>query len=665
MNLNDEVSTERRTYPILFRMCGITGFYDLDKTAPRDGLQAVARKMAGAIAHRGPDADGFWQDPDVPLVLAHRRLSIIDLSVDGAQPMASPNGRYEIVFNGEIYNFQTLRKDLEDEGATFRGRSDTEVMLAAFEVWGVNRALQRLNGMFAFALWDREKRQLHLVRDRMGKKPLYIGWAGKSFVFGSELKAFRAHPDFKPEVNRNALALYMRFGCVPAPHTIYQGVWQMPPGTRITLVFDLLSAGDDLAKDCAPYWSPPRVVEEACHNPLRGSDLELTNQFENLLRDCVRERMISDVPLGAFLSGGINSSTVVALMQAQSNQKIKTYCIGFNEKGYDEAAAAQAVARHLGTDHHEIILGPEQAQSVIPQLPDMYDEPFADSSQIPTYLVSKFAREQVTVALSGDGGDEMMGGYIRHQAIPSLWNRVGWWPQPARNFVANRIHGITIETWDRIGRAQPQFGERIYKIADILPLKSMEDIYIHVMSRWPNPTEIVRNSREPLIALHDPAMLPRDLTFAERMMYGDALSYLPNDVLVKVDRASMAVALETRAPLLDYRVFEFCWRLPVDARIRGDQGKWLLRQVLARHVPDHLFNRSKQGFAAPIGDWLRGPLQDWAHELLRPLRLEQDGYLNPVPINTAWQEHLDGKGNHAHRLWTVLMFQAWLDRWMK
>lgn len=651
----------------LIGMAGITGLYDLDQTNSRDGLHAIAQKMAATIAHRGPDGNGLWQDPDVPLVLAHRRLSVIDLSTDGAQPMASPNGRYQITFNGEIYNFQSLRKELESEGANFSGRSDTEILLGAFEVWGINRALQRVNGMFSFALWDREKRQLHLVRDRMGKKPLYIGWAGKSFVFGSELKALRAHPDFKPVVNRNALALYMRFGSVPAPHTIYDGVWQMPPGTRLTLVFDLLSSGDDLAHDCIPYWNPPRVVEEACHNPLRGSDLELANQFEDLLRDCVRDRMGSDVPLGAFLSGGIDSSAIVALMQAQSSQRVKTFCIGFNEKGYDDAAAAQAVSRHLGTEHHEMFAGPQQAQDIIPLLPDMYDEPFADIAQIPTYMLSKFARQDITVALSGDGGDEMLGGYARHHAIPSLWNRVGWWPQPVRNFVARRIHGVSLEAWDKIGRAQqPQFGARLYKVADLLQLKTMEDIYLHVMSRWTNPTEIVKNSREPLLALHDPSMLPRDLTFAERMMYGDVLMHLPNDVLVKTDRASMSVGLEIRNPLLDHRLFEFCWRMPADARIRQGQGKWLLRQVLARHVPDHLFNRTSTGHnGPPIGDWLRGPLQDWAHELLRPLRLEQDGYFNPAPITAAWQDHLDGKGNHAHRLWTVLMFQAWADKWMK
>jgi asparagine synthase (glutamine-hydrolysing) len=620
--------------------------------------------MAQSIAHRGPDGEGLWQDPDVPMALAHRRLAIIDPSPDGAQPMASPSERYEIVFNGEIYNFQTLRQDLEAEGACFRGRSDTEVMLAAFDIWGINRALQRFNGMFAFALWDREKRQLHLVRDRLGKKPLYVGWAGKHFVFGSELKVFRAHPDFRPEVNRNALTLYMRFNCVPAPHAIYQGVWQLPPGHRMTMAFDVLSPGDDLSKEWSPYWHQARVVEEACHNPLTGDDGQLTDQFEALLKDCVRERMISDVPLGAFLSGGIDSSAVVALMQAQSTQRVKTFSIGFNERGYDEAAAAQAVSRHLGTDHHEMILSAQQAMDVIPQLPDIYDEPFADASQIPTYLVSKFARQQVAVALSGDGGDEIMGGYTRHQAIPSLWQRVGWWPSPLRHMAGKAIRNIPVERWDRLMRHHPQFGERIYKVADILKLKSMEDIYLHVMSRWDNPSAIVRDGLEPLTMLHDPSWLPRGLTFAERMMYGDALSYLPNDILVKVDRASMAVALEARAPLLDHRIFEFCWRLPIDAKIRQGQGKWMLRQVLARHVPSHLFDRTKQGFAVPVAEWLRGPLRDWAHELLNPMRIEQQGFLNPAPIANAWQEHLSGKGNHAHRLWTVLMFQAWHDRWI-
>ncbi len=645
-------------------MCGITGFYDLDRKLDRPALQHLGQHLAQSIAHRGPDGQGVWQDSDVPMVLAHRRLSIIDLSPGGAQPMASASGRYEIVFNGEIYNFQSLRRDLEAEGAQFQGHSDTEVMLAAFDVWGINRAIQRFNGMFAFALWDRKKRQLHLARDRMGKKPLYIGWAGKHFVFGSELKAFRAHPDFKPEIDRNALTLYMRFNCVPAPHTIYQGVWQLPPGHRVTMIFDVLSAGDDLSKEWESYWHHARVVEEACHNPLPGDDVQLTDQLESLLKECVRERMISDVPLGAFLSGGIDSSTIVALMQAQSTQRIKTFSIGFNESGYNEAEAAQTIARHLGTDHHEMILDAQQAMAVIPQLPDIYDEPFADASQIPTFLVSKFARQHVTVALSGDGGDEMLGGYVRHSAVPALWRRVGWWPQSLRHLAGDTIRSIPMDRWDKIARRHPQFGERIYKVADLLKLKSMEDIYIHVMSRWDNPSALVRDGREPLTMLHDPAWLPRGLSFAERMMYGDALSYLPNDILVKLDRASMAVALEARAPLLDHRVFEFCWRLPLDVKIRRGQGKWLLRQVLARHVPDHLFDRPKQGFAVPLAEWLRGPLRDWAHELLNPMAIEQQGFLNSAPITQAWQEHLSGRGNHAHRLWTVLMYQAWQTRWM-
>lgn len=644
-------------------MCGIAGLYSFEKSADRMALRSIGQRMADSIRHRGPDGEGIWIDKDVPLLLAQRRLSIIDLSADGAQPMASASGRYEIVFNGEIYNFQDLRRDLEAEGAAFRGRSDTEVMLAAFEIWGINRALQQLNGMFAFVLWDREKRQLHMVRDRLGKKPLYYGWAGKNFLFGSELKVFRAHPDFKPVVSRNTLALYMRFGFVPAPHSIYENVWQLEPGHRMTLVFDLINPGDDLAHECIPYWNITRVVEEAHHSPLQGDTAALTGQFENILKRAVRERMISDVPLGAFLSGGVDSSTIVALMQAQSSQRVKTYCIGFNEAGYNEANDARAVAMHLGTDHHEMMITAQDAMNVIPLLPQIYDEPFADASQIPTYLVSKFARSDVTVALSGDGGDELMGGYVRHQAIPALWKRVGWWPQPVRDLARRSIRGLSIAQWNKLATAYPQFGERLYKVADMLPLNVLEDIYIHVTSHWSQPTSIVRDSREPLVSLLNPATMPRGLNFAERMMVGDTMNYLPHDILVKVDRASMAVGLEARAPLLDYKVFEFCWRLPFDQRIHHGQGKYLLRQVLARHVPEDLFNRPKQGFSVPIGDWLRGPLQDWAHELLRPMRLEQEGYINTVQITSAWQEHLAGRGNHAARLWTVLMWQSWLDKW--
>lgn len=645
-------------------MCGIAGVYHADPSVPRDTRMAWARAMTTAIAHRGPDADGLWADDESGLVLGHRRLSIIDLSPDGAQPMLSASGRYVIVFNGEIYNFLALRRTLQDEGAVFRGRSDTEVMLAAFDLWGVGRTLQKINGMFAFALWDRQYRRLHLVRDRLGKKPLYVGWAGQSLVFGSELKALSAHPHFDRVINRDVAALYMRFGNVPAPHSIFKNVWQLLPGTAMTLDCTALTVGEDLLRHAAPYWSMDRVVADSREHPLPPqSDGALVDQFESLLLDCVRDRMISDVPIGAFLSGGIDSSAVVALMQSSAATPVKTFSIGFTEHGYNEANDARAVAEHLGTDHHEMIVTAADALDVIPRLPFMYDEPFADSSQIPTFLVSKFARDHVTVALSGDGGDEMLGGYTRHQALPKLWSRYGGLPSGMRRMMAGAIHALPVERWNRLARGYPQFGDRLYKIADILPCDSIESAYIRVMSAWNDPSLVVPGASPLPIPLTDPSMQVAGLGFAERMMFGDALSYLPNDILVKVDRASMAVGLEARAPLLDRRVFEYCWRLGLNDRIRKGQGKWLLRQVLARHVPPALFDRPKQGFAVPIGDWLRGPLRDWAADLLDPSILAADAMLDPAPITTLWQDHCAGRGNHASRLWTVLMFQAWRRQW--
>lgn len=645
-------------------MSGICGFYDLDKKTKRGELQRIARAMTDSIAHRGPDGQGVWNDPGVPLVLGHRRLSVVDLSPAGAQPMASASGRYHIVLDGSIYNDPALRQELTADGAKFRSRSDTETLLAAFDLWGINRTLQRMNGIFAFAVWDQEKRQLHLVRDRLGKKPLYIGWAGKFFAFASELKAFHAHPEFRPGINRNSLMLYMRFGCVPAPHSIFEGIWQLPPGHRMTLVFDLLAAGDDLNREWSPYWHMARVVEEACHNPLTGEDSVLTDQFESLLRDCVHDRVRADVPAGAFLSGGIDSSVIAALMQAQSTQRIQTFSIGFSERGYDDAAAAQTVARHLGTEHHERIITPQDARDILPTLAGVYDEPFADTAQISTALLAGFTGDNVRIALSGDGGNEMMGGLPRHLFAPLLWQRAGWWPQPVRRMVARGIHHLSTESWDRLVRSRPDFGAWIYSIADLLPLKDIDAVYIHTVSCWPKPSLLVRDAREPLTQLHNSAWQPRDLTAAERIMYADALLLLGNALLVQADRGFMAYGVETREPLLDYRVFEFCWRLPMDARIRSRSGKWLLRQVLARHVPDHLFDQKKADFDAPLGGWLRGPLRDWAHELLNPRRLEQQGYLYAAPVTAAWQEHLSGDNAHTRCLWTVLMFQSWLERWV-
>lgn len=644
-------------------MCGIAGFYRITGGADRREMDKQSRKMAQTLHHRGPDDSGIWQDPDMPLVLAHRRLSIIDLSAEGHQPMSSATGRYVIIYNGEIYNFLDLRRQLEAQGFTFRGRSDTEVMLAAFECWGVNQGLQKLSGMFAFVLWDRERRQLHMIRDRMGKKPLYVGWAKDALLFASELKAFHAYPVFSPQISRKALTLFMRYGCVPAPYTIYEDVWQVLPGCRMTLPAEKMSAGEDLSEKIEPYWHHPRIVEEARQRAMPYSDDEAIAGFEERLQKAVRRRMISDVPLGAFLSGGIDSSTVAALMQAQSDQKVQTFSIGFEEQGFDEAAYAKKVAAHLGTDHHEHYLSAQDAQDIIPGLATIYDEPFADSSQIPTYLVSKFAREQVTVALSGDGGDELLGGYVRHSAAPEIWKKCGFLPRPVRAAIARALRMLPPDAWNRLCPSHPQFGEKIYKAAEIMPLSGPEEIYQKLVSVWDDPAKLVINGEEPAIPLTREDWQPRGLSFAARMMYGDTLSYLPNDVLTKVDRAAMAVSLEVRAPLLDKDLCEYVWGLPQDMKIRGGKGKWMLRQILARYVPEDLFERPKQGFAVPTGEWIKGPLKEWAGDMLSPDRLVREGYLEHEKVQHAWQDHLNGGGRHSDRLWTVLMFESWLERW--
>ncbi len=644
-------------------MCGITGFFETNQSRDRAEMRAIGQAMSAALTRRGPDDHGQWQDPDLPLLFGHRRLSVIDLSAEGHQPMASSSGRYVITYNGEIYNFQELSIELEALGAHFHGRSDTEIMLAAFDQWGINQALQKLNGMFAFALWDREARQLHLIRDRLGKKPLYMGWAGKTLIFGSELKALRAHPDFKASINRQALTLYMRYGYVPPPHSIYENVWQLPAGCRMALDLSKLKTGSDVSASIEPYWHHPRVVSEARQKQKPLSDAQAIEDFENLLTESVRKRMISDVPLGAFLSGGIDSSAVVALMQSLSERPVKTFSIGFHEAGFDEAQYAKAIAQHLGTEHHELYLKPQDAQDVIPQLPEIYDEPFADVSQIPTLMVSRFAREHVTVALSGDGGDEMLGGYLRHYTVPELWKRVGWLPLFMRRAMSGGITALKAESWNRLVPQHPQFGERIYKVAELLPQTGAEDVYKHLISRFHDPAALVLQGSEPVIPLLDPDWQPGGLNFAERMMYGDALSYLPGDILTKLDRASMAASLEARAPLLDSQIFEYVWSLPLKMKIRDGQGKWLLRQVLKNHIPAELFNRPKQGFTVPIGDWLRDPLKDWAENLLDENRLTQESYLDAKTIRGLWSEHQKGQGRHTDKLWTVLMFQSWLKKW--
>ena len=643
-------------------MCGFAGLYALKSERTRSELHVTARKMTESLAHRGPDSHGLWQDPDIAIVLGHRRLAILDLTAEGHQPMESESGRFLISYNGEIYNYAELQHELQQHGIKFRGRSDTEVILAAIEHWGLNLTLQKINGMFAFALWDRKERCLHFARDRLGKKPLYIGWAGYNLVFGSELKALRAHPEFEPRVNRDVLALYTRYGFVPAPHCIYENAWSLPAGFRLMLDVTALHAPVDLATMMEPYWHPLRALEEAQQKPVRKMESAIIAEFEELLGDCVRERMVSDVPLGAFLSGGIDSSAVVAVMQKLASRPVKTYTIGFEEAGFDEAAFAAKVAAHLGTEHHELYVSAQDALDVIPGLPEIYDEPFADISAIPTYLVSRFARQDVTVALSGDGGDEMLGGYNRHVSAPKIAKRMGALPLSVRRVMASAIGKIPVQRWDSLARQLPQMGNAAHKAASIMALESQEEIYTRLLSQWPEPPVLDAAHLRSLI--DTPDWQPQDLSFAEKMMYWDTILYLPGDILTKVDRASMAVGLEARAPLLDRRIYDYAWRLPETFKIRDGRGKFLLREVLARHLPRALFERPKQGFAVPAGEWLRGPLRDWAEDLLDESALETQEHFNTQAIRDAWQAHLQGRGNHTGALWTVLMFQAWRQRWL-
>ncbi len=645
-------------------MCGIAGLYSFDPRPDRDHLHRIITDMTDALITRGPDSGDVWQDPDMPLALGHRRLSIIDLSPAGAQPMESASGRYMIVFNGEIYNFKSLRTELEtNHKIKFRGSSDTEVLLCAIEQWGFKKTLDKINGMFAFALWDRKHKALFLARDRMGKKPLYIGWSGSTLIFGSELKALHAHPDFRPDVARPSITSYMRFGYVPAPLCIYKEIWKLPAGNMMAIDLTMLHAGQDLLPMMESYWSHKDALIKARENPIENTE-NVVQEFEELLSTCVKDRMISDVPLGAFLSGGIDSSTIVALMQKNSNIAVKTYSIGFEEAGYNEAEQAKAVAEHLKTDHHELYIKPKDALDVVELLPQIYDEPFADASAIPTYLVSKFARESVTVALSGDGGDEMLGGYNRHISGPRAWDISEAIPPRLRTPFAKLIRSISPKIWQAMRPNRPQFGSHMHKLADILEKQTQGDAYLSLVSKWAKPRTCVTDGYEDIIPLVDPDMQIDGLSFAEEMMYWDTLSYLNGDILTKVDRASMTVSLEARAPLLDVRIYDYVWRLPIDMKIKDKTGKWLLRQVLNNHVPESLYERPKQGFSVPIDEWLRSDLKDWAEDLLDEYELRAQGFLDYVHIQKLWNEHQKGKGNHADKLWTVLMFQSWYRQWI-
>lgn len=670
-------------------MCGIVGYWGGMERA--DAFDLAAR-MANEIVHRGPDDAGVWMDDAAGLALAHRRLSILDLSPAGHQPMVSANGRYVIAFNGEIYNHLDLREALEkrarcpqsrltlalfpvgrgDKGGErgeygWRGHSDTETLLAAIAAWGVEVTLKHCVGMFAFALWDRETRNLTLARDRLGEKPLYYGWQGETFLFGSELKALRVHPAFRGEINRDALALYMRHNCIPAPYSIHQGIYKLPPGTLFTI-----GQGE---RDARPrsYWSAREAAENGQRNPFSGSEAEAMAALDSVLRQAVAGQMLADVPLGAFLSGGVDSSIVVALMQKLSERSAKTFTIGFQETGYNEAEHAHVVARHLGTEHTELYITSAQAMAVIPKLPSLYDEPFADSSQIPTFLVSELARQHVTVSLSGDGGDELFGGYNRHFWAKNIWRRVGWLPQPMRAALAGALTTLPPLAWNGVFKGLACFlpsgwryanpGDKLHKLAEILAVRTPEEIYLGLVSHWKNPAEVLRGAQEPATVLTDPAKWAALPDFEHCMMYLDQMTYLPDDILTKVDRAAMRMSLETRVPFLDHRVVEFAWSLPLSLKIRDGHGKWLLRQVLYKYIPKEIMERPKMGFGIPLDVWLRGPLKDWAETLLDETRLRNEEFFEPLAIRQKWAEHLAGRRNWSYHLWDVLMFQAWSEQW--
>ena len=624
-------------------MCGLCGFLEVTPRSSAAELGAVVRRMADTLAHRGPDGSGTWTDAANGVALGHRRLAVLDLSPEGAQPMRSACGRIALVYNGEIYNHRELRKELEASGHAFRGHSDTEVLAEAISRWGVAGAVERAQGMFAFAAWDARARRLTLARDRLGKKPLYYGRCSGHFLFASELKALRAHPAFRAELNRDALAFFVRFSYVPAPHSIYAGVHKLPAGSLLTLD----SRGEPADGGLRSFWSVRRVVESGAADPFRGSAAEAADALEALLRDAVERRMIADVPLGGLLSGGVDSSTVVALMQACSARPVRTFSIGFRESGHDEAPHARRVAAHLGTDHRELTVTPRDALGVIPRLPELYDEPFADVSQIPTFLLARLARSDVTVALSGDGGDESFAGYPRYFRCLRRWRWLSRIPQRARRGLAAALAaGAPV---------------RLEKLADVLTATGLEELFLRMNARCPASLALVPGGAPPRTVLDDPERWPRVADPLQWMGAVDLDGRLRESILVKVDRASMGVALEVRCPLLDARVVEFAAHLPMALKVRHGRGKWLLREVLARHVPAALVDRPKMGFGVPIGAWLRGPLREWAEALLDAKRLRDAGHLDAALVRSLWSQHLSGRRDRRFLLWNLLMFQSWLE----
>jgi len=642
-------------------MCGFSGF--IYKKKIPDNAVNILKNMGNAITHRGPDSSGEWINEEYQLGFSHRRLAIVDLSPAGHQPMKSQTGTFVISFNGEIYNHLDLRCELEKiVTCHWQGHSDTETLLAGFEVWGIRETIEKSIGMFAFSVWDNKQKILTLGRDRLGEKPLYYGWQNKTFLFGSELKTLRAHPDFESEINRDAITLQLRHSYIPAPYSIYTGIKKLLPGCLLRLNIETFEEVID------EYWSINQVCKEGKRKQFTGTAKEAVNELETILKKSIKQQMMADVPLGAFLSGGIDSSLIVALMQSQSTIPVKSFSIGFNEDGYNEAVHAKAVARHLGTEHTELYVTPEEAMAVIPKLASLYDEPFSDSSQIPTFIVAQMAKEHVTVSLSGDAGDEIFCGYNRYIMTNRLWGKLSKIPKIIRFVSAGVIRFIPIRYWNRFNKVLPSkmkmsnLGDKMHKAATVLTANSVNDLYKGLVSHWQNPEDIVINAKEPKTALNDISRTPSLENNIAQMMALDSISYLPDDILTKVDRACMGVSLEGRVPFLNHKVVEFAWRLPLEYKLRKGNAKWCLKEILYKHIPRSLIERPKMGFGVPIDEWLRGPLKEWASALLNEDRLTKEGFFDPKPICKMWKEHLSGRYNWQDQIWDILMFQAWYEK---
>ncbi len=646
-------------------MCGISGFLGGDSyNSPK-----ILENMGAALISRGPDQSGVWCNQESRIGFSHRRLSILDTTASGRQPMISKDSRYVLIFNGEIYNHLKLRDEIDSNNKNvWLTGTDTETLLAGFMIWGIKSTIERCIGMFAFAVWDRYLKKLTLGRDRIGEKPLYYGWQGSggeaAFIFGSELNALKQHPSFEGEISRASLCLFMRYGYVPGPHSIFCGIYKMMPGTLLQV--SLESRNPKIES----YWSMINVAASGNSDSFSGNPQDAVSQLDELLKSSVSQQMVADVPVGAFLSGGIDSTTIAAIMQSHSAQPIKTFTIGFNEKSHNEAEYAQAVARHLGSDHTELYVTSKEALSLIPKLPQIFCEPFADSSQIPTFLVSQLAKKKVTVSLSGDGGDELFAGYNRYVFVDNLWGRLDRLPEIVRSTIAQAIYGLSPSMWNKIfspinpilpsSLRMANIGDKLYKGADVLTSNSIDSLYAGIVSHW-RPEELVLGASEPLTYVDQVFPVLRGFDNVQKMMLIDSISYLPDDILVKLDRAAMAVSLEGRVPFLDHRVVEFAWRMPQSLKLKDGVGKWILRQVLYKYVPKELVERPKMGFGIPIDSWLRGPLREWAEELLNERRLCQEGFFDPRLIRIKWTEHLSGVRNWQYQLWNVLMFQAWLE----